>query len=68
MALTAEQLEAEALKAKRLRTAAGEREAHSIKDLIALDEHLTGKSASSSSSLPVRLAKIRSGGSTTCRE
>lgn len=62
MALTPEQLETLALAAKRLKTAAGEREAHSLKDLIALNEHIGEQEQTTASTLPVRLAKIRFGG------
>lgn len=68
MALTAEQLEEQALAAKRLKTDAGEREAHSLKDLVELNDYLANQQAASSTVLPVRLAKIRNGGATVCRE
>lgn len=62
-ALTPEEKRTLALKARRMKTAAGEREAHSLKDIKDFLEDAAEDDAADSSKLPVRLAKIRFGGS-----
>jgi len=54
--------ESDLAKAKRLKTRSGEREAHSLKDQIALQEHLDNQAGANKAALPLRIAKIRSGG------
>lgn len=66
MALTPEQLEAyvtAVLGSKRLRTAGGEKENHNPKDVIDALSALGEISALSSSASPIRMQKIRFGGS-----
>jgi hypothetical protein len=67
-ALTAAELREQAIKAKRLKTAAGEREAHSLADLIAMNEHIAEQDQQQSRKLGVRMAKVRFGGPNLCRE
>lgn len=62
MALTQEQIESLLTGAKRLRTQGGERESHSISDVIAALEYLNGQTANASTASPIRFQKIRFGG------
>lgn len=62
MALTAEQIETLLTSAKRLRTQGGERESHSISDIIDALQYLDGVTANASAASPVRLQKVKFGG------
>lgn len=62
MPLTTEEIETLLTSAKRLRTQGGERESHSIKDVIEGLEYLNGVTANASSKSPIRMQRIRFGG------
>jgi hypothetical protein len=61
--LTNEELRVLALAAKRLRTAGGEREAHALRDLLALNDVIAETDTASYTQLPIRMSKVRFGGS-----
>lgn len=61
--MTAEQLEALALNAKRLKAGANERESHSLKELMDFDRYLAEKAAAGGAAIPIRFMRTRPPGS-----